>query len=403
MAGDTPTERLIQQREDAQGEATAEFKDTVVDAKTSPTVYYYPSDLHTEKPGGGARYPHSVIFYINARSNTRIGQSAINSNQANADFAAAQQRLTAEYTKQNRIKSEQYAEIVGGVGGVLAAGGAMKQAKNLAAGDPSSGGVQALESTVAGLGVGVLGGVLADTSTQVRLLSAIELVTQAPPITGYTASYDQEDVGALGAFAGEEGGAMEILKTGKGRALELLARGAITAAASVPEALGLNTNVGAGIQAASKKVANPYREQLFQNMEFRKHQFRYQFAPKNKAEHEQVMQIIQLFKYHMHPERSPDRLFLIYPSEFQIEYRYNTEQDQQAAAAAGFSKTNRNTYLSKIGSCVLENMKVTYGNQDFITIKGTQGAPAFINLDLSFAETEILTNDRIGLNYTDSF
>ena len=403
MAGDTPTEDLIQQREDAQGKATAEFKDIKVEAKTSPTVYYYPSDLHTEKPSGGARYPHSVIFYINARSNSRIGQSAINSNQANQAFADAQNRLTEEYTAQNRIKSEQYNEIAAAAGFAIGFAGTVKASKQLASGDVKSGLVTLAEGLVGGTTVGVVGNEIADVSTQVRLLSAIELVTQTPPIAGYAASYDQEDVGSLAAFAGGEDQFKQILQDGKSATVELLGRGAIKAASSPLDALGLNVNVGAGIQAASKKVANPYREQLFQNMEFRKHQFSYQFAPKNKAEHEQVMEIIQLFKYHMHPELSPDRLFLIYPSEFQIEYRYNTEQDQQAAAAAGFAKTNRNTYLSKIGSCVLENMKVTYGNQDFITIKGTEGAPAFINLELSFAETEILTNNRIGQNYKDSF
>ena len=391
---------LIDNREAAAGKATDNFQDLKATVATSPTVHHYPSDLHVER-GQGATYPHSVIFYINARSNSRVGQAAIAENANNAQFAQAQNRLTAEYTGQNRMKSEQYAEIAASVGAITAgvAGGAAL--KKLFNGDLKSAIGSFIEKGAIGTAAAGVIASVADSSTQVRLLSAIELVTQTPPIAAYGASYDQEDVGAVGIF-GQEGGFMEAL-TSPGASAEYLARGAISAAAQLPAAAGVNINVGAAIEATSKKVANPYREQLFKNMEFRKHSFSYQFAPKNKAELESVMEIIQLFKYHMHPEKTADRLFLIYPSEFQIEYRYNGTDFVGPPDGGQFTQTSRNTWLSKIGSCVLENMRVTYGNQDFVTIKGTYGAPAFINMELTFAETELLTNDRIGQNFRDSF
>ena len=390
----------IDKREDAAQAATDGFKDIKAKVATSPTVHHYPSDLYVDRKHG-ATYPHSVIFYINARSNSRVGQEALAKNAGDATFAAAQDRLTAEYTSQNRMKSEQYSEIAAGAATISAAAAAGPALNKLFNGDVKSAVGSFLEKATVGVVAGGATALVADSSTQVRLLSAIELVTQTPPIAGYGASYDQEDVGALGV-AGQEGGMSEAL-TSKG-GLEFLARGAISAAAQVPSAAGFNVNVGAALEATSKKVNNPYREQLFKNMEFRKHSFSYQFAPKNKAELESVMQIIQLFKYHMHPEKTQDRLFLIYPSEFQIEYRYNSVGEFDIAPEdAELVQTSRNTWLSKIGSCVLENMRVTYGNQDFVTIKGTGGAPGFINMELTFAETEVLTNDRIGQNYRDSF
>jgi len=369
----------------------------------SPKVYHYPSDLHSNVDGA-AKYPHSVIFFINARTNTAVGAKASAAAQANADsaLAAAQSQLSAERTGQNRIKEEQYNDILAGASFVTTAVGAGQMLDSVLEGDPKSAGVKFAEKVVLGFAGGILGNAVANVTEQVRLLSAIELVTQTPPVAGYSASYDQEDVGAIGALAGQEGSLTTLMRNG-GSAAEYLARGAISAAASLPQSLGVNMNVGAAIEATSKKVSNPYREQLFKNMEFRRHSFQYQFAPKNANEMENIMQIIQLFKYHMHPERTKDRLFLAYPAEFQIEYRFNSEEQMAAAADAGFTQSNRNTWLSKIGSCVLENMKVTYGNADFVTIQGTGGAPAFINLELQFAETEILTNDRITQDYKDSF
>ena len=136
---------------------------------------------------------------------------------------------------------------------------------------------------------------------------------------------------------------------------------------------------------ASAKVPNPYKEQLFSNMGFRQFAFNYKFTPRNKQEYQNVRRIIQLFKYHMHPEVSPSKMFLKYPSEFEIEYHYRGKE---------------NPHVSKISSCALTDTKITYGNQDaFTTIKGQGGVPAEINMQLAFTELETLTNERIVDGY----
>lgn len=395
--GNLTEQQLINTREAAAKERTRENREMTASVASKPTVHQYPIDLHQ-----GGKYPHSVIFYINARSNTRVGGTALTQNGANEQFKNAQKNLTADYTAENRVKSEAYNEVAGAAGGLAAFGAAVAATSSGSVAETGSSFGRTVQRVVGGFVGGAVGALSADVSTTVRLLSAIELVTQTPPISAYGASYDQEDLGLAGNLG--ENSIGNLLAAGKKDAVELAARGAITASAQIPQGLGVSANVGAALEATSKKVANPYREQLFKNMEFRKHSFNYQFAPKNKQELESVMEIIQLFKYHMHPEKSPSKLFLIYPSEFNIEYRYNSigEADAFALADAGYGTSSRNTYLSKVGTCVLENMRVTYGSGDFVTIKGTQGAPSIINLELTFAEVETLTNDRIGQNYRNS-
>ena len=97
----------------------------------------------------------------------------------------------------------------------------------------------------------------------------------------------------------------------------------LVSAADIGKAIGLNVNIRGAVQAATRKITNPFKEQLFRTMNFREFGFEFKFSPKNlDGELNAAMNIINTFKYHMHPERTEDGLFLIYPSEFDIEFRY---------------------------------------------------------------------------------
>jgi hypothetical protein len=239
----------------------------------------------------------------------------------------------------------------------------------------------------AAVGGKIVGEIVSDqvleTVSRVRTLGVIELYVAAPPVAQYSANWENKELGALAGLArngslGENSSIEGVLRS----AGPLVARSAIKAAANLPGQLGIAGDLGASIDLATGKVANPYKEQLFSNMGFRQFAFNYKFNPRNKPEYDNVQRIIQLFKYHMHPEISPNKLFLEYPSEFQIEYHYNGKE---------------NRHMSKISSCALTDVKVTYGNQDaFTTIKDMEGAPAEINIQLAFTELETLTNDRIA-------
>jgi hypothetical protein len=229
----------------------------------------------------------------------------------------------------------------------------------------------------AGLGY-VAASVIENTFETRRLLAAIQLHVSQAPSMSYSATWDNTELGALGAV-GAGFSFDDLLAAGT---VDYVTRKMINAAAIMPSELGMLGDLGGAIESSTKKINNPYKEQLFKSMGFRKFQFSYKFAPRNSAEYASVKKIIKLFKYHMHPEKDESKLFLQYPSEFDIVYKY---------------KGSDNEHISKISTCALSDMGVTYGGSDgFNTVIGTRGAPSEINITLTFTELEVLTNDRIA-------
>jgi len=353
---------------------------------TSPTYFEYPLKVG-ETDSKNPEQLHSVRFSILARENSRVASVTNSSIRDNTNAAIAfyggigqagdeNDLQVVDKTEQNNLSADQARAIAllsSGVAG--AALGFSMVGKN---------------SNLIGKGFGLLaGGAIAagggakviETVRTVRTLGQINLHISQPPVARYSANWENKELGALAGLSTTEFNASDLLDAGTGVG-ELGIRGAIKAAANLPSAIGIGGEIGASLDLASGKVANPYKEQLFTSMGFRQFAFNYKFAPKNETEYNNVRRIIDLFKYHMHPENDPTGLFLEYPSEFEIEYCYNG---------------NRNEHLNKISQCALTDIKVTYGNQDaFTTFKNTQGAPAEINLELAFTELETLTNNRIA-------
>ena len=328
---------------------------------------------------------HSVRFYINARDSSRVaGLTNANTLAAINHYGGITEGAeleTVDSTDQNNLNGDQnraLTQLTGAVAGAVTG-------FSISKGNMIGGGLFALGGGM----IGVAGvSAVVESVSKVRTLGAIELYVAAPPTAQYSANWENKELGALAGIAsnaqGADGTLASILAGAKGTG-ELGIRSAIKAAASLPSEFGITGDIGAAFDLASSKVTNPYKEQLFSNMGFRQFAFNYKFTPRNDTEYQHVKQIIDLFKYHMHPENDPTGLFLEYPSEFNIEYLY---------------KGIRNEHLSKVSSCALTDIKITYGNQDaFTTFKGTDGAPAEINMQLAFTELETLTNDRIADGY----
>ena len=55
--------------------------------------------------------------------------------------------------------------------------------------------------------------------------------------------------------------------------------------------MGFNFNLNAAIELNTGKVPNPYKEQLFKSMNFRKFAYAFVFAPKNPSEMAQAYKI----------------------------------------------------------------------------------------------------------------
>ena len=328
----------------------------------------------------GPSQPNGIHFYINARSNSAAAIS-----QSEAGDLPKQDEYQAAYTKENRAKAEAYEQTLANTG-MLAAG--LSTATAISSGKMFEGGsgMGKVIGTAANATLGYLGGKAigrAKGITTVRLADEIMLYVPQSVITQYQANYDQAELGLAGLLTTGRGGVTDFLS---GEGAETIARGVAGAVANVPKAAGVNADFNAAIEATSKKVANPFKEQLFKSMGFRKFSFSYTFSPRNVNEQLAVDRIIQLFKYHMHPTNSDLDQFLIYPSEFSIIFEHTNKE----------GKVVVNENMPKISSCVLEGMKVVHGPDGlFNTFQNSEGAPAEITMELNFAELETLTAKRI--------
>ena len=352
-------------------------------------AFEYPLRLGESTNNSEPEHLHSVRFTALARENSRVALATNSAIQEDAsEFGGMLDDgglVQVDRTEQNRLSADQAGALAILSGGAAGAALGVKLAGSIGQG------ANAIGSTLgfiggAGAGAGFAAGVVERVRT-VRTLGLIELYISQPPIARYSANWENKELGALAGAASDVTDAFQnsdyskLLSTGTGVG-ELGIRSSIKAAASLPSALGITGEIGAAVDLASGKTPNPYKEQLFTSMGFRQFAFNYKFAPRNNAEYENVKRIIELFKYHMHPENDPTGLFLEYPSEFEIEYCY---------------KGDINPHLNKISACALTDMKITYGNQDaFTTILNTGGVPAEINVELAFTELETLTNNRIA-------
>jgi hypothetical protein len=353
-----------------------EINDPLETTKTLSS-YRYPQDV------GSAEYPHYVAFYPLVRENSEYGKRLNNTG------------IVFDQSDQNRADPEKGGNAATVAGAMAGAAIGLGKALSDAGGRPSSAGagaeeIGALQSAVKGIGTvfagGGLGGLYGFASTKAageqRAVfgdSEIILHVSERVSASYGANWDVGDLGgAIGAIAaGQFNANMEV------------ADYALRKAAKLGGLAGFDqlSNV---IEATSKKVENPYKEQLFRSMGFRKFVFDYKFSPRNEAEALQVFGkptrtreaeiegIIPTFLRHMHPTKSTSGLFLGYPSEFLIVYYYNGAE---------------NKYVRKISNCALVNMSIDYGAEGFTTFKG--GIPTEATIRLEFSELETLTADRI--------
>lgn len=351
--------------------------------ETSKTLssYRYPQEV------GSAEYPHYVAFYPLVRENSEYGKRLNNTG------------IVFDQSDENRTDPEKGGKAALVAGAMAGAAIGLGKALSNAGGRPSSAGagaeeIGALQSAVKGIGTvfagGGLGGLYGFASTKAageqRAVfgdSEIILHVSERVSASYGANWDVGDLGgAIGAIAaGQFDANMEV------------ADYALRKAAKLGGIAGFDqlSNV---IEATSKKVENPYKEQLFRSMGFRKFVFDYKFSPRNEAEALQVFGkptrtreakiegIIPTFLRHMHPTKSSSGLFLGYPSEFLIVYYYNGAE---------------NKYVRKISTCALVNMSIDYGAEGFTTFKG--GIPTEATIRLEFSELETLTADRIEEGY----
>jgi len=135
---------------------------------------------------------------------------------------------------------------------------------------------------------------------------------------------------------------------------------------------------------------NPQLELIYSKPQFRQFRFSFMFYPRSQREAREVIDIIEMFKYHQAPEllNGTYGRFLVPPSEFDIQFMYNGQENEN---------------IPKVSTCVLTNVDINYAPTGTFAAyetadsnsptKGGTGMPVGIGLDLSFTETEIITKN----------
>lgn len=358
-----------------------------------------------EYPNGLRKYPdlqNYVAFYINTRDKATGGKSKNSSHYVSAATQAKEDALNNPAAKLNQNDINKTAKYLGenagaivgltiGLGGVLMG----VKVKNLPA-----------LATTAGLGYAVVEGVsipetpltpemtlpglkdliknknlsLFQSGSTSRLKDVVTLHISEKPVVSYGVNYTNRDIGALAGVL-IQGSAKESVFKAIGSDGEFQSR-LLAEVARIPQLKSAGGTLSDIIELNSRQKTNPFREVLFESVDYRTFQFSYRFLPKTSSETEKVKDIIETFKKHMHPEITSSKLFYIYPSEFDIKY---------------FHKNKENEYLHKFARCALTDMVVDYGGDQFVTF--SNGAPVEIGMTLKFQELEQMTSERIQNGY----
>lgn len=340
-------------------------KDQFDGGKYSVNNYMYPSDLMSDDNRYGGHY---VIFYINIATDSKLAKSLTEQDFV-ADFPARDrgdliaQKFTGGATGSLVGANATLNTIAGAAGGGLLSGNIGGAAKGAAIANIPTVGLMAA-ATMAPDAV----------RSQKRLKTAIAMHVPNQLQIRYGVTYSEEDTAGL---AMAQAGVGEIMK-----ALDKDKKADVTGvgqAIIANLALSKGPNAGAN-SAALGLAANPKKEQVFKGVDFRTFSFDYQFYPRNSDESNNVLRIIQEFKYHMHPEfKDTNNFIYIYPSEFDIFY---------------YTGGSENLNLHRHTSCVLTEMSVNYTpNGNFTTFP--DGMPTQINITLQFRELALLTKDKI--------
>jgi hypothetical protein len=338
--------------------------------------FQYPDDL------GNEDLKHYVLFNINVR-----GKSTLTLANETRSTTPVVRQDSAQLSEEQLGSLRTAALTLGGAGAGVAAGALVSEFKSSLFGkNQSTGGTGRIATAVkkvapAAIGAGFGAGAAAFSDIlkpdqTFRISDVIALYVDGPPTVRYATQYSNKELGTLaGIAAGGVSGIASALnpasEAGSAMAMKF---------AQIPQLAGVNTQ---DIIGASAKVAlNPFKEVLFEAIDFRTFAFKYRFFPKSQKEADTVNEIIKRFKFHMHPELSSNKLFFIYPSEFEITYYFGGRE---------------NEYFHKLKPCVLESMDVTYGGEQFSSF--SDGKPTEVNVSLTFRETEILTKQQIINGY----
>jgi hypothetical protein len=342
-------------------------------AKYTVTDYCYPSDLlGKEDNAPNSQYGNNyVIFFINVSEDSKIVKSIHTPTPISNENVSPRQTadIIGRNTDNNVTKTS--------TAGAAVAVGALSDVAIATLGIPI-GSVGTKGGLIAGGALLATGDKIGSfTRPQKRLQTAIALHVPNQLSIRYGLNWDEEDTSL---FSYATTGAAEIAKMVDSfkniRSDDFRKFGSLA-----QDILSANVmRASSGVSASTGLAANPLKEQIFNGVNFRTFQMDYQFFPRNPKEADNVLRIIQQFKYHAHPEfKDKNNFIYIYPSEFDIAYYRGNEE---------------NKAIHRHTSCVLQSITVNYTpNGIFNTFEN--GIPTQINISLDFVELARLTKDEI--------
>jgi hypothetical protein len=174
------------------------------------------------------------------------------------------------------------------------------------------------------------------------------------------------DQGMLDALGGAFGGAITALKEGASDAVSNFGGVDVTSAR----------------QLLTNRIKNPHMEVLFSGTNFRQFTFNFKFSPKSQSDAQAMNTAIKFFRMYMQPEvDASDQLYLKAPAEFDIAIRGDI---------GGYS----GIYHS-FNRCVLVDCSVNAHGAG-VAAQHSDGAPAEVDLSLTFKETSITTRSGVA-------
>ncbi len=145
--------------------------------------------------------------------------------------------------------------------------------------------------------------------------------------------------------------------------------------------------VAKGLEAQTTQ--NPVEEQFYQAPNFRTHQFSYELAASSAAETEVIHEIVDTFRASSYPALEGSgggegTTRYKFPRQFKIRYVRGNKQGKIVG-------------LGSPAKCVLTAINVNYTGAG-IPVSYSSGKSAFVNLEMTFTETNLQNRDSKALN-----
>lgn len=360
--------------------------------KYSIEAFTYPEDLFNNKAPYGNSW---VMININAQDISKYNgiykKVAVYENK---DFSNTR-------NINPNVTGGEVTAVAAGVGAAAGAiGSAFNSLKDVLNSGSKIGAAQAVGETLAAGAKGAVAGSFATlpflASGQAnrktsRIDTAIMLPMPTSLITGYTMEWGESDTALLNAALrlGEAAGDQltKVVKSAFTGDLTGLVNTEAGQAATQASLATQNMLGAGGISAATGLASNPKKEIVFNGVGFRNFNLQYRMYPKSQAEVAKIYAIINTLKFHMHPEyKSEGRYTFIYPSEFDISFMHNE---------------NENFWVNRIATSVLKNLTVNYTPDGLWAQHGgsLSGSPNAIDITMQFQELSILTKETVSMGY----